>query len=132
MILEDVKSRPIVCDHCQSPNIKLEKNAVIYGKDYGNWPLVWYCYHCDAAVGCHKNTDIPLGKMAGKKIRMARAKAHQVFDPIWKQKNAKYTRKEAYSWLAKQLGIAVQDCHIAWFDATMCDKVIQICNNRPS
>jgi hypothetical protein len=37
------------------------------------------------------------------------------------------SRKEAYAWLAKALGIKnVGDCHIGWFDIAMCERVVKV------
>lgn len=52
-------------------------------------------------------------------------RAHAIFDPIWSQGRMK--RRAAYAWLAAQLGIEVDKCHIAMFDADTCDRVVQIC-----
>lgn len=103
---------PDSCDMCDSSNIVLTTNAVIYGRDYGKWPKLWYCNDCKAAVGCHPNTNIPLGRMADKETRELRKKVHDVFDRIWK--SGSMNRSQAYEWLAQGLKIPAPDCHISW------------------
>lgn len=40
---------------------------------------------CDARVGCHPGTKAPLGRLATRRVRVARQRAHAAFDPLWKQ-----------------------------------------------
>lgn len=65
--------------------------------------------------------------------------ARQAFDPICRQKEAELkplhgrwakhlARDEAYRWLAQQLRMRVDYCHIAYFDIELCRRVIDICN----
>lgn len=52
--------------------------------------------------------------------------AHAAFDPLWKVEGHK--RGQLYGWLAKQLGIPKEKCHIGMFDEDMCGRVVEICN----
>ena len=48
---------------------------------------VWVCSNypkCDAYVGCHEGTTLPLGRPANARLRTLKAEAHKQFDPIWK------------------------------------------------
>lgn len=36
-------------------------------------------------------------------------------------------RGAAYKWLAGELGISAEQCHIGMFDETMCQRVIDLC-----
>ena len=91
---------------------------------------------CDSYVGCHPNTTKPLGRMANKKLRTMKSKAHCYFDPLWKNrvfarnKSLSYNRTKAYQWLAHQLDLPESKCHIGLFDVDMCQKVIQICKRK--
>jgi len=110
-----------ICNYCGNFS-KLTSGAEIYPhrKDLKN--LRFYsCSGCDAYVGTHKGTVKPLGRLANKELRKAKSAAHRAFDPLWKLKNM--TRKEAYSWLAKELGIKKEDCHIGMFDVDTCKHV---------
>jgi len=102
------------------------------GRDYGP---SWVCSGfpaCQSWVGCHPDTDIPLGTIAGPELRAARMRAHAAFDPLWKAKFSRGYSKSAargagYRWLADALGIKVDDCHMALFDVQACERVIAIC-----
>ena len=96
----------------------------------------WYCGPCGAWVGCHPAADaegrggvgdgtVPLGRLANAELRALKRQAHAVFDPLWRSGHMK--RKNAYAWLASQLGIESADCHIGWMNATDCQRVIDIC-----
>lgn len=81
------------------------------------------CTPCDAYVGTHARTGLPLGTLANASLRKLRNKAHQVFDPTW-QNWDKHARTAAYSRLARFLEIPVSECHIAMFTELQCQRVI--------
>lgn len=83
----------------------------------------FYRCDCGAYVGCHPNSSRALGTPAGPATRRARSAAHAAFDPIWKR--GKMRRSDAYKALAAQLGINPGSCHISWFDAAQCARVVQ-------
>jgi hypothetical protein len=87
--------------------------------------LFYKCDSCIAWVGCHPDTDNPLGRLANAELRRARFEAHAAFDPMWK--GAVTTRTQAYTWLADQLGIPAERCHIGSFDVALCRRVVEIC-----
>jgi zinc-finger-containing domain len=103
---------PELCDNCCSVNVVLTTNDRIYGRQHGKWPYVFYCCDCGAAVGCHPNTHVPLGRMADRETRHLRAKAHESFDPLWR--SGLMPRSDAYRWLARELEIEDEACHISW------------------
>jgi len=85
----------------------------------------WVCDPCDARVGCHPSGD-PLGPLANSVLREARMQAHKAFDPFWK--DGSMSRKEAYRWLAKTLGIPKHQAHIGQADAIMCSRIVSACH----
>lgn len=87
--------------------------------------IFWQCVPCDARVGCHKGTNIPLGKLANAETRIARRQAHIAFDRLWKHEIME--RNEAYKWLADQLGIHRKHCHIGLFDAQEANIARNLC-----
>jgi len=129
------------CPTCNAPAEFLPTSERIYrGRDYG--PL-WACVPCDTYVGVHEGTRIPKGTLATKPMREARKTAHIVFDELWLELSSAYpdiarpnahlrsiARKRAYAWLAAQLGISVDDCHIGMFDVVRCADVVQIITER--
>ena len=88
----------------------------------------WRCPSCRAYVGCHGNTDRPLGIAASEALRQRRISTHAAFDPIWKSGNQ--SRNSAYRWLAQEMGIPHKLCHISWFNSQQCHKAIAACNKR--
>lgn len=125
------KAKPIECPYCQAP-ARLVDSEELYGRSYG---YAWVCSKrpvCDAYVGCHPGTTKPLGRLADKPLRDAKMKAHQVFDPRWRNvqepgRTKRQTRMRAYAWLATQLGITNQECHIGLFDLETCAQVVAVC-----
>lgn len=120
------------CQYCGAPTTFSKTSEHLYdGKDYGP---VWECRPCDAAVGCHKGTNEPLGLVADKKTRAARAKAHKAFDPLWQRKmelhgwTKQSARQAGYKWLAREMGLRVENCHIGNFTEGQCYRVVRICN----
>jgi hypothetical protein len=122
---------PTACPHCSS-DVELVGNERIYGMPYGEWPYVYRCKDdaCGSYVGLHPFTAIPLGTLADAPTRDARKKAKALFNPLWQ--SGGMDRKEAYAWLARELGIPVGECHVGWFDVATCERVVGIIKRRPA
>lgn len=88
----------------------------------------WRCVPCNAHVGCHPGTENPLGRIANAELRRAKMAAHAAFDQIWNSGEVK--RRDAYRWLADQLGMKKKLCHIGWFDVNTCKRVVELCKSR--
>ena len=114
---------PTECPYCAG-KVSIVNNSEIYGRAYGEWPWAYRCGGCGAYVGMHPFTAIPLGTLADAPTRQARSRAKDAFNPLWQ--SGQMTRSEAYAWLAARLGIATAACHIGWFDAETCQRVISI------
>jgi hypothetical protein len=112
-------SNPI-CPYCNQESQFID-SSVIYGKSYG---MMYLCSDCDSHVGCHDGTNKAKGTLANKELREFRKKAHECFDPLWKNKT--YSRSSAYKWLSEKLGIPVDKTHIAMFNKEQCNKVIAL------
>lgn len=90
----------------------------------------YLCAGCDAYVGCHEKSGLPLGRLANSTLRAAKMLAHDSFDPLWRnEKEPRKARKKAYSWLAKKMGVDRDDCHIGMFSEDQCMKVVRICSS---
>lgn len=124
----------VICPYCNEEALLVDSAEVYNGTSYG---MIWLCRDCDAYVGCHKNSKrhAPLGRLANKKLRLLKRQAHSAFDRLWKRKmirddcSKKEARQAGYTWLAKQLGIQVKECHIGMFDEELCRQAIKVCNN---
>lgn len=120
----------MICPYCNN-EARLVGGDAIYPHRPDLYRLrFWQCAPCDAYVGCHKGTEQPLGRLANAELRRAKMLAHAAFDPRWRTRDKKQrpkTRGEAYSWLAKRLGVDRADCHIGMFDLEQCQQVVQVC-----
>ena len=117
---------PTECPYCHG-EVQLVNNSQIYGKSFGEWPYSYSCNSrgCDARVGLHPHTDLPLGIMADKHLREARPQNKYFFMQMMRKFDMNRTR--AYEWLAKKMKIEKERCHWAWFDEDQCDTAGEIC-----
>lgn len=117
------------CAYCGEISVLHPSSARFYGGR--NFGPVYACVPCQAWVGCHPGTLMPLGWPANSELRAARQVAHAAFDPIWRahqrRTGDKYSRKRGYKWLAEQLEIERSQCHISYFDLETCERVVAIC-----
>lgn len=93
----------------------------------------WSCYPCEAYVGVHKGTEIPLGSLADAKLRERRMDVHHYFDQMWRfailkrSISKREARGAAYAWLAAEMGMMPVECHIAMMDLDECALAIKLC-----
>jgi len=122
----------MICNYCNQP-AALVKSSAVYGPNSPSYGYMWLCRPCSAYVGCHRGTTTALGSLANYADREWRKKAHAAFDPIWlemmhvKRLRKHTARHAAYTWLAEQLGIDREACHMAYFNADECKRVIAVC-----
>ena len=114
---------PTVCCYCGAPVI-FTGNEAIYGRKYGNGKC-YKCTACDAHVGVHSGTTIPMGRLANQELRDLKIQCHALFDPLWRNKGP-VSREQAYGWLAGALGIPQRECHFGWFDKAMLLRCLNI------
>ena len=112
------------CQYCgKDANLVIGKHVYPHRPDLYHLEL-WRCDPCDAHVGTFDNGD-PRGPLANARLRKMRMEAHKAFDPIWK--GGEMSRKEAYRWLADQLGVTKKEAHIGSSDEEFCQRVIELC-----
>jgi len=115
-----------ICPYCGKES-KLVKGEEVYcGFESLKDKPYYECLPCDAHVGCHINTLVPLGTLADYNLRKARRQAHLTFDEVWKTYGM--SRNHAYSWLSRQTRIPYKECHIGMMDTGQCELVILIVN----
>lgn len=120
------------CPYCGDATEYVHSDRIYSdSKDYG---MFYACLKCYAWVGTHNDRPKEAyGRLANSKLRQIRNRAHRHFDSIWKQKMARTgwskrkARTAAYKWLAGELGIPVEYCHMGYFDEQTCLHVIKIC-----
>ncbi len=121
------------CVECRNHARLAESQAVYpFAPQYWGRPI-WLC-RCGAYVGCHPGTNKPLGNPAGKEARAARQDAHAAFDDLWRRKMVRdkcsktKARRAGYAWLADQLAIHPDKCHISMMNADQARLVVKLCN----
>lgn len=96
---------------------------------------MWLC-ECGAYCGCHAGTDRALGRPAGPVTRKARSAAHAAFDPLWLAKSKRdgisktRARGAGYLWLAGELELDPEECHIGSMTAAYAHRVVALCRRR--
>ena len=110
----------VYCPYC-GKRVKWCENKEKYGRNYGRSYMCYYCKACDAYVGCHNNTRVPLGTMANAELRKWRMLAHDYIDPLWK--TGKLARAQVYARLKYRFG---KQIHIGESDIETCKKIITL------
>lgn len=116
---------PPLCAECQRP-MALRVGAHLRNQEAKRpfWGCTGYPA-CRGAHGAHPNGE-PLGVPGDKPTREARARAHEAFDRIWRAQHTRLmSRDEAYGWMARELGLSRDECHIARFDEETCARLIR-------
>lgn len=129
---EYAKKHLTVCS-CNKRAIWKESSEFIFGVDHG---AMYYC-ECGNYVMCHKNNQRkPLGYPADKQLRKLRREVHELFDPIWNDKDFKIVpesalREGSYRILGSLLEIYDERrCHIGWFSKEQCRKAKILCRTE--
>lgn len=112
------------CPYCGKAAVFVDSAEVYHGKGYG---MIYLCRPCQAWVGSHKSHGRPLGTPAKAKLRKARMNAHRAFDVLWKGTGE---RKRWYAWLALQMGLTREECHIGSMTEGQCARVIELSDRR--
>lgn len=130
------------CPYCGKRSV-VASGAKVY-PNRGDLSEKWFfaCWACRAWVGTHERSGKPLGRLANAELRAAKQRAHAAFDPLWKGKmrrdkvSQKVARGAGYKWLADQMRIAREDCHIGEFTVEQCEQVVKLVDiirkGRPS
>lgn len=119
--------RSVVCQYCgNQANLVMGDKIYPHRKDLFTKKF-YICESCQAWVGTHRD-GTPLGRLANKELRLLKKKAHDSFDPLWRY-GAK-NRQQAYRWLAKEMNLSREQCHIGMFNEEQCKKVIEICREK--
>lgn len=118
--------KKVTCPYC-GRLAEYVDSKVVYGKSYG---MIYLCRNCMAYVGVHKGSDRPLGRLANAELRYWKKKAHAAFDPLWQRGPFKGYRNAAYGWLAKKMGLPIDQTHIGMFDVGQCKQAINAIRNE--
>lgn len=104
------------CGECGATmHLRRSKHGPFYG--CSTYPT------CKGTHGAHPDGS-PLGTPASKQTRLARIRAHRIFDLIWQKAGKR--RHEAYTWMRRAMGLTRSQAHISMFDEAQCEKLIQL------
>lgn len=123
--LESDSPPPVICPYCGQRALLTTGDVIYEHRPELHSKAFWLCSDCDAYVGCHRGTTRPLGRLADSKLRWAKIRAHNTFDPLWQSYGM--SRTDAYAWLARKLKITADQCHVGLFDIGMCNRVVDLC-----
>ena len=98
----------------------------------GRFGRYWSCssHDCEGVVGANENGS-PKGTLADKATRQARINAHTDFDRLWSELG-RDNRSRAYRWLAEQLNLTPDECHMGEMNREQCDAVVTVCREADS
>lgn len=116
------------CPYCSGPSALVSGDVIYPHRPDLHEKKFYSCASCNAYVGCHPGTVVPLGRLANAELRLAKNRAHSVFDPLWRDGSMR--RVEAYKWLAQSLGIPRKQAHIGMFDVAQCKAVVDAVKAR--
>lgn len=111
----------LLCPECAAP---MELRSSRFGPFYGctRYP------GCDGTHGAHAD-GTPLGIPADRRTRLARMRAHQIFDDAtWK--NGRMGRNAAYRLLQEIMGMSREEAHIGRFTVEQCERLIVAIKER--
>jgi hypothetical protein len=109
----------MICPKCNKEAPWVE-NKARYGRNFGKSYMCYYCKDCDTYVGCHNNSQRPLGTMADKETMKWRKNAHEVVDELWKENG--YKRGAVYARLQDAFGEVI---HIGESNIERCKEIIK-------
>ena len=122
-----MKQANIKCPYCGSKAL-LRPASVVY-RHVSPSEEVYVCARypvCDAYVAAHRDSRLPMGTLANRKLRQMRRDAHLALNRLWE--DGYMSKKEAYRWLQVQLGLPEAEAHIAHFSEYRCAQVICLCD----
>lgn len=62
---------------------------------------------------------------ADEETRGLRRQCHEEFDRLWKDRPRRFTRTEAYQWLARVMNVDEKEAHIGMFDKDQCERLLR-------
>lgn len=115
----------VTCQYCNLTAAKVHGIDIYPHRPDLQSKVFYLCKGCDAYVGCHPGTSIPLGILANAELRQAKRDAHLAFDRLWKE--GRITRSKAYIVLARLMMRNPKNTHIGMMSVEQCRRVMAIC-----
>ena len=111
------QGHPKICNLCGGKVSYLKSSKYKSG-------FMYSCDNCHAQVGTYpKNKTVAMGTLADSETRELRLRVHKLIDRFWTSQTG---RSKKYKKLAEELGIEIDNCHIAYFDKETLIKAEQI------
>lgn len=124
--INESEGKAPICRYCgvktYLTSFRYMKRTKKYQK--GRNRLIYRCPNCGRFVNVHRGTAIAMGFPGDKELRLWRKYTHHIFDQLWLKRG---NRKKAYTWLARNLGIDINECHIGMFTSEQCKLTIELC-----
>lgn len=114
----------MICNCCGSSDIKVSSAGKL-----SDYPFFARCNSCNATASVN-HANKPVGTFADKSTRKLRDIAHKEFDRIWRNSINETSRDDAYEWLAKELMIPLDLCHLSFMGKDALKKVIEVSKKR--
>jgi hypothetical protein len=114
------------CVECGKPG-KLKEGREQFPDQPDRADQIFYVCECGAWVMAHRGSGLPLGFPGNSRTRYWRARAHEQFDPLWRELKLFPSRDRAYVWLASRMGMDSLLCHIGKMDADQAHRVTRYC-----
>ena len=119
----------IKCDYCGLDALPVTGRRIYPHRPDLFEKRFWICDPCDARVGCHSHTDKPLGRLAKADLRKEKSAVHNAFDPLWREwkttSGFELSRHDAYRWLAHEMKIPKDECHMGMFSLNRCTAALE-------
>lgn len=80
------------------------------------------CPICGGYVGCHLNTDKPLGCIPTEELKKARIRVHNILDNLWE--SGKYKRSDIYKTLSNHFGFKYHNGNTK--SVAECEEAIEV------
>lgn|SRR5574338_38327 len=108
--------KDLKCGECGAP-MQIRTAKKFPGPFYGctRFP------ECRGTHGAHRDGR-PFGIPANKATKLARMRAHRIFDIIWKERTM--SRAEAYAWMRRKMKLTDAEAHIGMFNLEQCEALI--------
>lgn len=123
-----MKRTTVKCPYCGAQAF-LRPASVVHKERAKEGQFLYVCSrypHCDAYVGTHARTHLPMGTLANGELRHKRIEAHRAFNLLWQ--SGMMEKWQAYKWMQAKFSLRSDQAHIALFSAYMCDQLIDACS----
>ena len=123
-----MKKVKIHCPYCGAKAV-LRPSEVVHQNRARPGQRLYVCARfpqCNAYVGAHEGTLLPMGTLANRNLRNKRILAHRAFNRLWESGTMK--KWQAYKWMQAKFGLNHDQAHIAMFSELRCDQLIAECD----